>query len=328
MATEAWRAEADRSTAQQVQSELEAAQEAIFEHARLSGRHATAESALAAAQAELARALEALEGEAADVQKLEDFSPTLIWATMRGNRDERLEVERAEHRAAEYRVAAARAAVNSADRERTEVRRALAALGDVTARRTAALAAKEAWVVSAGADGADELGRLATEVGTTRGELTELQEVARAAQRAEQALNGALAHLDSASNWAAYDTFGGGGFFSDMMKREKMDQAVVLMRNADETLRALTRELGDLGEKGVGGIASDSLEDMFDVWFDNIFSDWSVMSRIDEARGRVRAALSAVDDVRQGAATRTVVLEGRLGNLGMRRERLLTGSAG
>jgi hypothetical protein len=320
--------QAHRTQAQQVQAELEAAQEAIFEHARLSGRHTTAESALAAAQAELARATEALEGEAADVQKLEDFSPTLIWATMRGNRDERLEVERAEHRAAEYRVAAARAAVSSADRERTEVRRALTGLGDVAARRTAALAAKEAWVIATRADGADELGGLAEQVGTTRGELTELREVVGAAERAGRALTSALGHLDSAGSWAAYDTFGGGGFLTDMIKREKMDQAVVLMRDADEALRALTRELGDLGQDGVGGITSDGLEDMFDVWFDNIFSDWSVMSRIGEARDRVRAALNAVGEVQERAAGRAVVLEGGLANLGKRREQLLTGSAG
>ncbi|MDR7385759.1 hypothetical protein [Promicromonospora iranensis] len=325
MATEAHQPQVP-TQARQVQSELEAAQEAVFEHARLSGRLTAAEAALATATTGLARATETLAGEAADVQKLEDFSPTLIWATLRGNRDERLEAERAEHRAAEYRVAAAQALVRSAERERTEVRAALAALGDVDARRTAALAAKEAWVVASGADGAAELGGLATQVGTSRGELTELHEVVRAAERAEQALTGALGHLDGASNWAAYDTFGGGGFLSDMMKREKMDQAVVLMRDADEALRALTRELGDLGEQGVGGIASDSLEDMFDVWFDNIFSDWSVMSRIGEARDRVRTALGAVGQVRRGAAERAAALEARLAELGERRERVLTGS--
>jgi hypothetical protein len=111
-----------------------------------------------------------------------------------------------------------------------------------------------------------------------------------------------------------------------MMKREKMDQAVVLMRDADEALRALTRELGDLGQEGVGGIASDSLEDMFDVWFDNIFSDWSVMNRIGAARDRVRAALGAVGQVHQGAAERAAALEARLAELGEQRERLLTGA--
>ncbi|MFD2795124.1 hypothetical protein ACFS27_16320 [Promicromonospora vindobonensis] len=310
--------------AQQAQAELEAAQEAAFEHARLTGRLGTAQSALAAAEAQLARATEALAGEAADVQKLEDFSPTLIWATMRGNRDERLEAERAEHRAAEYKAAAAQAAVRSAERERSAVRAALDGLGDVAARRAAALAAKEAWVVAAGADGAAELGRLATEVGTGRGELTELREVLGAAGSASSALAGAWHHLDSAGSWATYDTFGG-GFYADMMKRQKMDQAVGLMRTADESLRALSRELGDLGRDGVGGIEVNDLVGSFDVWLDDIFSDWTVMNRISEARDRVREALGAVGHVHESATERATALEARLADLDDRRERLLTG---
>jgi multidrug efflux pump subunit AcrA (membrane-fusion protein) len=313
-------------TAQRFQAELEAAQEAAFEHTRLTGRLDAAQSAFAAAQDDLAQAAEALAGEVADVEKLEDFSPTLIWATMRGNLDERLAAERAEHRAAEYRVAAAQAAVRNAERERAVVSAALDRLGDVDARRASALAAKEAWVVAARADGAGELTRLATEVGTTRGELTEVHEVIGAAERASTALSGAWHHLDSAGNWATFDTFGGGGFLADMMKRQKMDQAVELMRTADESLRVLARELGDLGREGVGGIDADGLLGTFDVWFDDIFSDWTVMNRISEARDRVREALGAVGRVHQGAVERAAELETRLAQLADRRETLLTGA--
>ncbi|MEU4361528.1 hypothetical protein [Promicromonospora sp. NPDC023987] len=324
MAQEAQPVQAQRVQAEQLQAELEAAQEATFEHARLSTRLGAAQTVFVGAQAGLAQATEVLAGEAADVQKLEDFSPTLIWATMRGNRDERLETERAEHRAAEYRVAAAQAAVRSAERERSAVRAALDGLGDVAERRAAALAAKEAWVVAAGADGAAELGRLATEVGAARVELAELREVVGAAEGASSALSGAGRHLDSAGNWATYDTFGG-GFLADMIKRQKMDQAVDLMRTADESLRVLSRELGDLGRDGVGGIEIGDLVGAFDVWLDDIFSDWTVMNRISEARDRVRAALAAVGQVHEGAAGRAAALEARLVELGARRERLLTG---
>lgn len=324
MAHEAQPAQGQHVHAAQVQAELEAAQEAAFEHARLSGRLGAAQSALTAAEAGLATATDALAGEAADVRKLEDLSPTLIWATLRGDRDERLEAERAEHRAAEYCAAAAQAAVRSAERERSVVRAALDRLGDVATRRAAALAAKEAWVVAARADGAAELSRLATEVGTGRGELAEVREVIRAAEGASGALSGAWHHLDSAGNWATFDTFGG-GFYTDMVKRQKMDQAVGLMRTADESLRVLSRELGDLGRDGVGGIEVGDLVGAFDVWLDDIFSDWTVMNRITEARERVREALDAVVTVHDGASERAAALGARLQELDERRELLLTG---
>ncbi|MFC7021989.1 hypothetical protein ACFQHV_02505 [Promicromonospora thailandica] len=315
-----------RRPGHEIQAELEAAQQAVAEHRRLSGRLESARAALATAEKGLARATEALAGEAADVRRLEELSPTLIWATLRGDRDERLEAERAEQRAAEYQVAAARRAVAVAERESAVVAADLAGLGDVGARRDRALAAKESWVVGSGADGARELTGLAAEVGAARAELTEVREVVAAADVAGAALAGARKHLDSASGWAAYDTFGGGGFVADLVKREKMDQAVALMRTADEALHALARELGDLGRDGVGGIGVDGLSATFDVWLDDIFSDWSVMNRINEARDRVRAAQVAVGGVRQGAADRAAALEARLGELGARREHLLTGA--
>lgn len=325
MAQDAQPARAEQVQAEQVHSELEAAQEAVFEHTRLDARLSAARSALATARTSLAQATEALADEAADVRRLEDLSPALIWATMRGNRDERLAAERAEHLAAEYRVAAAQAAVRGAEQEHATVRADLDRLGDVAARRTRALTAKEAWVVAVGADGAAELTRLAAEVGTARGELSELRQVAGAAERACAALQGARQHLDDAGDWAAFDTFAGGGFLVDMMKREKMDQAVALMRTADEALRRLSRELGDLGRRGVGGIEIGALAGTFDVWFDDIFSDWTVMNRIGEARDRVRSAQDAVGQVHQEAADSAAALEARLGELGERREQLLTG---
>lgn len=166
---DARQADAQEIQAHEVQAELEAAREAVFEHRRLTGRLEAARSALAAAEAGLAQATEALADESADVRRLEDFSPTLIRATLRGDRDERLETERAEQRAAEYRVAAARRAVAGAERESAVVAADLDRLGDVAARRGRALAGKEAWVLAQGGDGAGELTGLAAEVGTARG---------------------------------------------------------------------------------------------------------------------------------------------------------------
>ena len=54
---------------------------------------------------------------------------------------------------------------------------------------------------------------------------------------------------------------------------------------------------------GVGGIEVSTMAQAFDVWFDNIFSDWSVRNRITEAAQRTDAAAAAVHRV-QGRAHR------------------------
>lgn len=307
----------------QAQAELEAAEHAAAEHGRLTERAGRAASALAQAQAALARGRAELADEAKDVDRLDGFSPTLIWAVLRGNRDERLEAERAEQRAAEYTVALAESRLASAEGELAAAQATIRALGDVQARRTAALDAKERAVVAAGHPGAAELDDLAHRTGAARSELTEVREVVAAAAEADRTLRGALGCLDSASNWAAVDTFGGGGFLADMAKRDKMDEAAEWMRAADRALRRLSTELGDLGHQGVGGVDVDALTGAFDVWFDNIFSDWSVMNRIDEARSRVRRAAAAVGQVRAATDQRAARLEKQLAELAARRESLV-----
>ncbi|MFD6135473.1 hypothetical protein [Isoptericola sp. NPDC060257] len=94
------------------------------------------------------------------------------------------------------------------------------------------------------------------------------------------------------------------------------------MREADGALRHLTVELGDLGEQGVGGVGVDGLTRTLDVWFDTIFTDWSVRNRIAEARDRVAAATRAVHGVRQRLAERSAA-EAELAALAARRESLL-----
>ena len=142
--------------ARQVQDELEAAQEAVAEHARLTGRVQRARTQVGDATGGLAQARSVLGEERRDVEKLESFSPTRIWAGLRGSRDADLAREQAEQQAAAYAVALAESRLAQARAEHDAAAATLAALGDVAARREGALAAKERLLtVSGGADGAE-----------------------------------------------------------------------------------------------------------------------------------------------------------------------------
>jgi len=308
-----------------IESELAAAQQAVHEHTYQLARRRTAAEALEAARVTLSAARKKVADESADVERLESLSPTRIWAGLRGDRAQRLDVERAEQQAAEYAAASALAKVMTAERELAVIDAAIGALGDVEARRTRALAAKEAWVRGGGGAAAAELADIAQRLGAARSELTEIDEAAVAADQALAALRAAAEHLRSADSWATYDTFMGGGMFADMVKHDKMDRAAALIRAADAELAHLAVELGDLGERGVGGLGIDGMTRTFDIWFDNIFSDWSVKNRIAEARERVDTAGRAVDHVRSRLAARRRDAEGTVAAMAARREQLLLG---
>ncbi|GAA1145897.1 hypothetical protein [Nocardioides aquiterrae] len=309
-----------------VHEELAAALAAVAEHARLTARLERARAAETEAAAASSQARGRLAEETADVEALESFSPTRVWAALRGSRDADLDREQAEKQAAEYAVARADAVLQAA---RDEVRRAetgLAALGDVAGRRDRALQAKEDSLVGAGGPVAAELTRIAGELGTADAEAAEVAEAAAAGEIAATCLARADELLGKAGDWASYDTFLGGGMFTDAMKYDRMDQAQRLLHDADLALRRFAHELADVGlQATVQGLSVDGLTQAFDVWFDNIFTDWSVKNRISDAARRTAEAAQAVHDLRVRLDRRQRELADRQAALRAERERLLAG---
>jgi hypothetical protein len=81
------------------------------------------------------------------------------------------------------------------------------------------------------------------------------------------------------------------------VKYNRLEEAQRLVRVANDAMAHLATELADVGVTGVQGVEVDGLVRTFDVWFDNIFSDMSVRSRIHEARERLESALAAVERI-------------------------------
>lgn len=312
-----------------VQDELEAALEAVAEHARVSGRLARALEEEERARAATEAARQELVSETADVRELESFSPTRIWAALRGSRDADLDRERAEQQAAEYAVARAEAWLQTAAQESQREAAALAQLGDVAERRERALQAKESWLTSTAHRDSVELTRLAEELAETRSALTEVREAVAAAEAAAGRLEVAGRTLGSAGDWATYDTFFGGGMLADMVKYDRIDKAQRILHDADLALRHLKVELADVGiNVVVRRLDIDGLSQAFDVFFDNIFSDWSVRSRVSEAARATKTAADTVHQIRVRLGAEERALAEREATLVAGRERILTQPAG
>jgi hypothetical protein len=238
-----------------------------------------------------------LTAERADLDKLEGMSMARILAAVKGSRDADLDRERAEVQAADYTFAEAQERLRTADDEVSAIKAQLAELGDVAAQERAAVALREAAVLAAGGDAAERLSVLARTAGEAEARRQQLTEATDAARAAEARLREAAELLGKAGSWSAWDTFGGGGLITDAIKYDRLDRAGELMRAADAALVRLSRELADVGVAGAGGIEVTELTRMFDVWFDNIFSDWAVRNRISEASGRVDQLIGWIGEV-------------------------------
>jgi hypothetical protein len=131
--------------------------------------------------------------------------------------------------------------------------------------------------------------------------------------------------LDSARSWSAWDTFGGGGAFSSMIKHDRLDTVARDLRQADDALSAFTRELADLHLEGIDLVTIGPLMSTFDVWFDNIFTDLAVRDRIIKAQGKVHEALVSVRRVVDDLGHRRTAIAEELAALDRERTTLLGG---
>ena len=173
---------------------------------------------------------------------------------------------------------------------------------------------------------AQELASLAQRRGELAAVDKEAREAHAAGRAAHELLSQAASLLGSAGSWSTWDAFGGGGMLTDMMKYDKVDRATETLRRADLALAAFSRELADVNLPQVHGVQVDAMMRTFDVWFDNIFSDMAVRSRIEDAARRVAQALSQVEQALSALQQKGRDIAKELAELDARREELLLGS--
>ncbi|MEQ7010758.1 hypothetical protein ABN028_31715 [Actinopolymorpha sp. B17G11] len=309
----------------QIEADLAHAAQIRRQHTDLTRRLSTEQAHVQLLDKQVEELRDRLADEAKDVDALESFSPTRIWATLRGSRTDDLDRERAERDAASYAVAEAEARRDAAHRNAESVQAQLNGLGDVDDIHSRALAAKEQWALTNDPALAASLEDIARQRGALIAARKETAEAYAAGKAASTLVEQAVEVLGKAESWSTFDTFLGGGLVTDMMKYNRMDEATDLLHRADVALGDFSRELADVGIAAIGGVQVDGMTRTFDVFFDNIFSDLAVRSRIQEAGRRAETASKAVRQALQQLEKTSRDIAGQLGELDARRDHLLSG---
>lgn len=109
----------------------------------------------------------------------------------------------------------------------------------------------------------------------------EIKEAYEACEAAIAYTADALKDLNSAEGWANWDAFANGGLFTDMAKYDKINAAGAKLQQVRASLGHLSRELADINETiQIPHVDIDSGTKTFDIWFDNIFTDFHVRDQI------------------------------------------------
>ena len=124
----------------------------------------------------------------------------------------------------------------------------------------------------------------------------EMKEALDDGERALSSLRKAQEKLNSAGNWGLFDMFGG-GLFSTIMKRSKMDDAQQLMEAAKSDLKRFQRELKDVNIPLDLRMEVGSFLSFADFFFDGFVADYLVQSKISEAKEQVSDAIIRVEQI-------------------------------
>ncbi len=119
----------------------------------------------------------------------------------------------------------------------------------------------------------------------------ERREAIEAGERALSSLYAAYDELKRARNWGIVDILGG-GLFTTLIKRGKMDNARRLMENARIDLQRFGHELNDVHMN----LQMDGLIGFFD-YYDNFFADIFVQTQINDAGRQLEEAIYRVEEV-------------------------------
>lgn len=218
-----------------------------------------------------------------DVDRLEGGSLAAFFYNVVGKMDEKLTKEKEEAYKAAVKYEAAKGEMTSVEWEISQREDAVKKLQgcELTYENAFEEALKE--VRTSGTAMTEQVMQLETNLYHLECEKKELNEAISAGRQALKTVNEVLDSLDDADGWAAWDTFGGGGLFTDMMKHEHLDEAQAKINQLQVELRKLKTELADVEVHADIQVQIEEFLRFADYFFDGLFADWTVMDKIEQS---------------------------------------------
>lgn len=282
-----------------------------------------AQSSLGQERLRLVELEKQLRKEGRDVQQLEGLSLAGLFYTILGSKEEQLDKERQEYLAARLKHTQAEYAVQSLEREVSDLQRQLARLGDVDSQYQAVMASKETLVQKSQDASSRRLAEISDSLADATAEVREISEALAAGSAAQRGLQQVIDDLKSASNWGVAD-FLGGGLLVDMAKHSRIDDARDAAQHAQQLLVRFQRELSDVYGPGNQGMIEVGDHDRFvEFFFDGLITDWIVQSKIDRSLDNAENMYQKVSQVLLALSTRQAAVQSRANSLQAEKQDLL-----
>ena len=246
------------------------------------------------------------------VAGLEGHSLAHVVAALRRRSDQELGDAQAEVRATQMEIATRQNALRQLRAERDRVQTRAASLEADRRALDQARQLREEWITQSGGEHAERLQALTARHNQLAHTLSECEEVTATAHQAQTALDDCLQQLSSAGSWATYDTFFNGGILAASMEHRRVDEAAQTISAAQAVLQKLGAEIQALQDPhALLPEISPGLK-VANIWFDNIFSDWMVRSRINASQDAIRATSEKVGQLIEALGKRHAAMTAEL----------------
>ena len=253
--------------------------------------------------------------EQADVDKLEGKSIKALFATLAGNKEEKLSQERQEAYAAAMKYDAALRDLQGIMRDLEHCKNELEKIEEIEEEYELLLEERKNSIKQEASRRTNEVLVLEKQMEDLSHEIVELEEALDVGYRAFDLVEHILNELREAHDLAEWDTFVD-NMFMDIQKHEHLHTAQDLIQDLRNELRRFKTELADVNIEGEIQIEMDDFSKFADWFFDNIFTDWDIkdkiensLSQADDTRGQITSTINLLKDMRDERMKRRIELE-------------------
>lgn len=280
----------------EINEEISRVKERLRKREKIEGLLKSAETNLKEETRRKEELKDTLNNEEKDVKDLENLSIKGIFLSLLGSKEGKLDKERTEFLAAKLKYEESCNSVNFIQSEIDGYYRQLRELGNAKYEYEELMRKKEELVMQAKDDNTRKILDLTEEIADIKADMREIKEAIDAGNSVLGSLERAAASLDSAESWGTWDMLGG-GLITDMAKHSHIDEAAQYIQEANSKLGRFKRELADVNLSMEANINISSFDKFADYFFDGIFADWNVQSKVKDSLHGVNTQINRVKTV-------------------------------
>ncbi|MBD8036957.1 hypothetical protein H9635_09390 [Solibacillus sp. A46] len=263
----------------------------LLEADKLHKKNENVEKLLSHAKREIDRHQLDLQNARQQLNKLENFSFINLFRGWSGKKDQLMEQNLDRVAVIELKLTEAQLTYEDLQDDRVDLIHKLNAINEsyVGQQLNQINDQKQQWLQKHAAHIAAELTAIIDQELLCRQLIKEIKEAIEAGKHALTKLTDAGYALNDAKSYSTWDTFLGGGFMATMMKHDKLKESNNYLHGAQIALQRFQNELLDVKEIRQDAllIDTDGFVMFTDYFFDNIFTDWSIHSKITTSMNQI-----------------------------------------